>query len=385
MKRLLTYLSAIIIMMMVPIGMQAVNDIYLIGTTLNNNNWDAKGSHKFTYDVGANQATITLPASTLSGGTDNNTVYLALWVDQGGTSGYRLRPYSTTELAFGSGSVEVKSDYSDWSSSSVQLNSVSNSSDKEYVITLSNCAFSGDDWASCDVSVVENTIPTTTATLTIGGTDISGSNSGSNYYFTIPAASYTAGSTMTFTLKTETGGTATYYTGDFTGTGTGDSFTYGTSSSSATMSYSVPSEATGAITVSLLTGSNQVVFAYQTSGGTSTGYYLIGDLNCFGRPYTDTSWTTQDWTTYGAVNKVMQFHDNGDGTYSLRIPASRPSSDDSTWDKPVNEKGSGTSQFVIAPEAAFSGTEYSGDLFSVSNWNSWSGLTRYSKRYDGTR
>ena len=180
---------------------------------------------------------------------------------------------------------------------------------------------------------------------------------------------------MTFTLKTETGGTATYYTGDFTGTGTGDSFTYSTSSSSATMSYTVPSEATGAITVSLLTGTNQVKFAYQTSGGTSTGYYLIGDLNCFGRPYTDTSWTTQDWTTYGAVNKVMQFHDNGDGTYSLRIPASRPSSDDSTWDKPENEKGTGTSKFVIAPEAAFSGIEYSGDLFSVSNWNNWSGLT----------
>ena len=131
MKRLLTYLSAIIIMMMVPIGMQAVNDIYIIGTTLNGNNWDAKGSHKFTYDSGTNQATLTLPAATLSGGTDNNTVYLALWVDQGGTSGYRLRPYSTTELAFGSGSVEVKSDYSDWSSSSVQLNSVSNSSDEE--------------------------------------------------------------------------------------------------------------------------------------------------------------------------------------------------------------------------------------------------------------
>ena len=146
-------------MMMVPIGMQAVNDIYLIGTTLNNNNWDAKGSHKFTYDGGTNQATITLPASTLSGGTDNNTVYLALWVDQG-TQGYRLRPQATTVLAFGSGSVEVKSLYSGSQDNSVQLNSVSNSSDKEYVITLSNCAFSGNDMSSCDVSVVENTIQT---------------------------------------------------------------------------------------------------------------------------------------------------------------------------------------------------------------------------------
>jgi len=227
------------------------------------------------------------------------------------------------------------------------------------------------------VEVTTSAPVTTTATLTIGGTNITGSNSGSNYYFDIPADKYTAGSPMEFTLKTVTGGTATYYTGNFTGTASGNAFKYTTSTSEGTMSYSVPSDATGLIRVSLLTGTNEVVFAYTPSGGggTSTGYYLIGDLNCFARPYTDTSWTTQNWTTYGAVNKVMQFHDNGDGTYSLRIPASRPSSDDSTWDKPVNEKGSGTSQFVIAPEAAFSGTEYSGDLFSVSNWNNWSGLT----------
>lgn len=125
-------------------------------------------------------------------------------------------------------------------------------------------------------------------------------------------------------------------------------------------------------------GTPQVKYTVTTSGGggTSTAYYLVGDLNCFGRPYTDTSWNTSDWTSNGAVNKVMQFHANSDGkTYSLRIPASRPSSDDSTWDKPVNEKGTGTWKFVIAPEAAFSGTEYSGDLFNVSNWNNWSGLT----------
>ena len=239
---------------------------------------------------------------------------------------------------------------------------------------------------SAGTFTIEGVNNTTTATLTIGSTNITGSNSGSNYYFDIPAANYTAGSTMSFTLKTETGGTATYYTGDFTGSASGDAFHYATSTSSGTMSYSVPSNATGLIRVSLLTGSNEVVFAYQTSGGgggTSTGYYLVGDLNAFGRAYNDVDWDGKNWGNYGAVNKVLKFMDNGNGTYSLRIPAAHPAEDSSSWDKPNNEKdGAVSHQFVIAPEDAFSGTEYSGDLYTVGNDDAWKTVWGLSLNWD---
>ena len=223
------------------------------------------------------------------------------------------------------------------------------------------------------VEVTTSAPVTTTATLTIGGTNITGSNSGSNYYFDIPADKYTAGSPMEFTLKTVTGGTATYYTGNFTGTASGDAFKYTTSTSEGTMSYSVPSDATGLIRVSLLTGTNEVVFAYTPSGGggTSTGYYLVGDLNAFGRPYNDVDWDGKNWGNYGAINKVLKFTNNGDGTYSLLIPASHPAENENEWDKPSKEKQDVSHQFVIAPENAFSGTEYSGDLYTVGDDTAW--------------
>lgn len=366
MKRLLTYLSLTLVILIKATAVFAGQTIadadgYWIVGTNSSGTWSDDKQYQLTDDSGTLSVTFANPYKT---------------------SGTRGSFVIATSRAFAEGSNTV----SNWDNVIRPWN--------DYTTSLSgDCGeFGGSNSFSPDLDAYDNikvTVVrssgtftfegvnnTTTATLTIGGTDIAGTNTGSNYYFTIPAASYTAGSAMTFTLKTETGGTATYYTGDFTGTGTGDSFTYGTSSSSATMSYTVPSDATGAITVSLLTGTNQVTFAY--GGSTSTGYYLIGDLNCFARPYTDTSWTTQNWTTYGAVNKVMQFHDNGDGTYSLRIPASQPSSDDSTWDKPINEKGTGTSLFVIAPESAFSGTEYAGDLYTVGtddNWKTAWGLT----------
>ena len=223
------------------------------------------------------------------------------------------------------------------------------------------------------VEVTTSAPVTTTATLTIGGTNITGSNSGSNYYFDIPADKYTAGSPMEFTLKTVTGGTATYYTGNFTGTASGDAFKYTTSTSEGTMSYSVPSDATGLIRVSLLTGTNEVVFAYTPSGGggISTGYYLVGDLNAFGRPYNDVDWDGKNWGNYGAINKVLKFKDNGNGTYSLRIPAAHPAENENEWDKPSKEKQDVSHEFVIAPESAFSGTEYSGDLYTVGDDNAW--------------
>ena len=366
MKRLLTYLSLTLVILIKATAVFAGQTIadadgYWIVGTNSSGTWSDDKQYQLTDDSGTLSVTFANPYKT---------------------SGTRGSFVIATSRAFATGSNTV----SNWDNVIRPWN--------DYTTSLSgDCGeFGGSNSFSPDLDAYDNikvTVVrssgtftfegvnnTTTATLTIGGNDIAGTNSGSNYYFTIPAASYTAGSAMTFTLKTETGGTATYYTGDFTGTGTGDAFTYSTSSSSATMSYTVPSDATGAITVSLLTGTNQVTFAY--GGSTSTGYYLIGDLNCFARPYTDTSWTTQNWTTYGAVNKVMQFHDNGDGTYSLRIPASQPSSDDSTWDKPINEKGTGTSLFVIAPESAFSGTEYAGDLYTVGtddNWKTAWGLT----------
>ncbi len=95
----------------------------------------------------------------------------------------------------------------------------------------------------------------------------------------------------------------------------------------------------------------------------STAYYLIGDINCFGRPYTDVNWNSSIWADYGAINKVLKFTDNGDGTFSLIIPASHPESDASTWDVPANEADNNVShQFIIAPDDAFTGTEYSGEL-----------------------
>ncbi len=369
MKRLLTYLSLTLVILIKATAVYAGQTIaeadgYWIVGTNSSGTWSDDKQYQLTDDNGTLTVTFANPYKT---------------------SGIRGSFVIATSRAFDDGSNTVNKD---------KWDKVIRPWDNYKTATSGDCGeFGGynnfspnlDAYDNIKVTIVrssgtftfEGVNNTTTATLTIGGYDITGTNSGSNYNFSIPAERYTAGSTLTFTLKTETSGTATYYTGNFTGTHTGQAFTYGTSSSSATMKYSVPSEATGAITVSLRTGSSQVYFAYQTSGGggTSTGYYLVGDLNCFGRPYTDTSWNTSDWTSNGAVNKVMQFHANSDGTtYSLRIPASRPSSDDSTWDKPVNEKGTGTWKFVIAPEAAFSGTEYSGDLFSVSNWNNWSSL-----------
>lgn len=106
-------------------------------------------------------------------------------------------------------------------------------------------------------------------------------------------------------------------------------------------------------------------------GVNAQGYYLVGDLNSFARAYNDVSWDGGNWDSNGAINKVLKFKDNGNGTYSLRIPASYPADDSNQWDKPNYEKGNVSHEFVIAPESAFSGTEYTGDLSTVGNDNAW--------------
>lgn len=120
-------------------------------------------------------------------------------------------------------------------------------------------------------------------------------------------------------------------------------------------------------------GTPQVKYTVTTSGGggTSTGYYLVGDLNAFGRAYNDVAWDGKNWGNYGAINKVLKFKDNGNGTYSLRIPAAHPAENENDWDKPSKETEDVSHQFVIAPENAFSGTEYSGDLYTVGDDNAW--------------
>ena len=115
-----------------------------------------------------------------------------------------------------------------------------------------------------------------------------------------------------------------------------------------------------------------------TYSAPSTAYYLIGDINSFGRPYTDVNWNSSNWADYGAINKVLKFTANGDGTFSLIIPASHPESDASTWDVPANEDDSSVShQFIIAPDDAFTGTEYSGELAEKGGDSAFQGATAW--------
>lgn len=114
----------------------------------------------------------------------------------------------------------------------------------------------------------------------------------------------------------------------------------------------------------------------------STAYYLIGDINSFGRPYTDVNWNGASWSDYGAINKVLKFTDNGDGTFSLIIPASHPTSDASTWDVPENEADNSVShQFIIAPDDAFTGTEYIGELAEKGGDSAFKGATAWGFTY----
>ena len=295
MKRLLTYLSVIIIMMMVPIGTQAWDDIQMIA--------DFSGSEQ-TYGasgVNGNDATIIVDASSLTHGNSYNFKIKSSY--NGGTYWGWNYTFDMTSNS------KVTDIYASDNSGYFKIKHDSKYLKYKFTFNYTNQSNDG-NWKW------KITVEGISATLTIGGTDIAGTNSGSNYYFSIPDGSYTAGSTMTFTLKTETGGTATYYTGNFTGTASGDAFTYSTSSSSATMSYSVPSTATGPITVSLLTGSNEIVFAYSESGGggttTEKSYYLVGN-------FMSTDGSSSSDINYG--NRIFLMKYIGNNQYTFDVPA----------------------------------------------------------------
>ena len=286
-------------MMMVPIGAQAYSKAWIHA------DFNGSGSYQ---DLGetnlsSNEGTITVDASSM---TDGATYSFCLRADNDyfTSSGMTFDFTSTSE-------VKSSSAATCFTKQSGTMTFKHDSKYSKYTFYVKY----GTHWSSADRWYVKvKGVEATTATLTIGGTDIAGTNSGSNYYFSIPDGSYTAGSTMTFTLKTETGGTATYYTGNFTGTASDDAFTYSTSSSSATMSYSVPSTATGPITVSLLTGSNEVVFAYSESGGggggttTEAAYYLVGN---FMNGESDINYSY----------KIFRMKPIGNSQYSFDIPA----------------------------------------------------------------
>lgn len=228
---------------------------------------------------------------------------------------------------------------------------------------------------------INKAVTSTTATLEIPGkSPLTSAETAAPFHFYIPEGSYTKGDNLTFTVKTVQGSTTTYYGNSTTFAEGPKTYTVSSSSSSNTCTYAVPSNATGTITVSLVGSLTELVIAHQTSGGggTSTGYYLVGDLNAFGRPYNDVDWGGKSWGDYGAVNKVLKFKDNGDGTYSLRIPAAHPAENENDWDKPSKEKQDVSHQFVIAPEDAFSGTEYSGDLYTVGDDNAWKSAWKLS-------
>lgn len=285
-------------MMMVPIGAQAWNDIQMIA--------DFSGSEQ-TYGasgVNGDDATIIVDASSLTHGKPYNFKIKAS--NDGGT--YWGWDY-TFDMTSNSKVTDI---YSLDNTGYFKIKHDSKYLKYKFTFNYTNQSDNG-QWKW------KITVEGISATLTIDDTNITGRNSGRNYFFDIPAANYTAGSPMSFTLKTETGGTATYYTGNFTGKASGDAFTYGTSSSSATMSYSVPSTATGPITVSLLTGSNEVVFAYSESGGggggttTDAAYYLISNFY------------NNNESGYGSINasdRSMKFKKGEDGKYYFKIPAS---------------------------------------------------------------
>lgn len=98
----------------------------------------------------------------------------------------------------------------------------------------------------------------------------------------------------------------------------------------------------------------------------SSAYYLIGDLSCLNITSEDKhcdKWgTDMQWGDNG-LYRILKFKNNGDGTFSLKIPACRPTT---TTDAASHHKEAGTAyqtlgdpvSFVIAPEEAFtSGSE----------------------------
>ena len=344
-------------MMMVPIGAQAWTHVYLQGDLVGgwSANWELT-----KLDASGNQFSATLDATSL---TDEASYSFKINAsdDNGKWWGNR----STFDFSSQSSHEETFSD------NSGDMTLKHNSLYSSYTITANYTNSSGNwEWT---LAITGNITPTT-ATLSIsGGNTLTATNTAAPFHFYIPETSYTKGSNLTFTVKTVQGSTTTYYGNSTTFAEGPKAYNVTSSSSSNTCTYAVPSNATGTITVSLLENLTELVIAHQTSGGggTSTGYYLVGDLNAFGRPYNDVAWDGKSWGNYGAVNKVLKFMDNGDGTYSLRIPAAHPAENENEWDKPSKEKQDVSHQFVIAPEDAFSGTEYSGDLYTVGDDNAW--------------
>ena len=100
-------------------------------------------------------------------------------------------------------------------------------------------------------------------------------------------------------------------------------------------------------------------------------YFLVGDLSCFQAD--DTDWTSRTWSdaSQAGVNKLLRFINNGDGTYSLTVPASRVK-DGNNWKNGSlsNTTTDAASKFVIVPGSSFTGTESTidGSGLSIADW-----------------
>ena len=223
-------------------------------------------------------------------------------------------------------------------------------------------------------------------------TKVVSTNDESPFTFTIPQAAYNNG--LTFNVKvdaTKTDGTTnttttTYYLASPIANGTVlDATNKGTTQTDMSYTATEGGEPTGDITVVLNTGSGKLRLSHASASSTSTNYYLVGDLSCFIPSDTEVpTWPERTWgnSDQGGVNKVLRLNDEGDGFYSIEIPAvGVANGDGNNYKKQANSKDTNKSyKFVIAPENAFSGTE--SDIFTGS---SYSGLTISGLTIDWTK